>query len=414
MRDDRFTNLEKDIIRTVGRVLSSQDLSDLKDTIYKTMEQVEKVTQKTAQKVQDTCDELQKERQARPYIPKATTYYKDNTTSRRYSNRMQQSYSPSYPSTYRHLKIKGQAGSALWLALSICGIVLGTCTSLFTGIFSFLSMSTKFFSADIIPSLILTGTSIVSTVFAGMNLNKLGRYKKYLKTIGNQPMYTVKEIAAQSGFSEDRVYTDLPKLLSSVSFPFARLDDEKTCLILEKETYQQYLDLKENRRRLEAEEAERKARLAADPNAAAVEEMRKTGLEYLHKIRLVNDALPEQRISEKLDCLENICRKIFDYVEKHPNKLPQIRKLMSYYLPMTLKLVETYEQLEAHRVQSVSIEESKEEIHSALDKINLAFNNLFDRLLENERMDLSADISVLETMLSQEGLTNQTNNINSK
>ena len=417
MRDDRFTNLEKDIIRTVGRVLSSQDLSDLKDTIYGAMEQVEKVTQKTAQKVQDTCDELRKENQnntQNSYAQKASTYRNYNTSARRYSNQPQQSYSHQYPTIYRNLKIKGTTGTGLWLAFSICGIVIGACAALFTGVFSLLGMSAEFFAATTIPSLVFTGASIVSTVFAGKKLNKLGRYKKYLQAIGNQPMYTVKEIAAQSGCNEDRVYTDLPKFLSSVSFPFAKLDDEKTCLILEKETYQQYLDLKENRRKLEAEEAKRKARLAADPNAAAVEEMKKNGLEYLHKIRLVNDALPEQRISEKLDRLESICRKIFDYVEKHPNKLPQIRKLMSYYLPMTLKLVETYEQLEAHRVQSASIEESKEEIHSALDKINLAFENLFDRLLENERMDLSADISVLETMLAQEGLTNHTNNITPK
>lgn len=142
--------------------------------------------------------------------------------------------------------------------------------------------------------------------------------------------------------------------------------------------------------------------------------MKKNGMAYLQKIRLSNDALPEQNISEKLDRLENTCRKIFHYVELHPNKLPQIRKLMSYYLPMTLKLVETYEQLEKHQMTTASVEESKAEIHSALDNINLAFENLFDRLLENDRMDLSADISVLETMLAQEGLTNHTNNINSK
>lgn len=411
MRDDRFTNLERDIIRTVGRVLSSQDLSDLKNTIYGAMDQVEKVTQKTAQKVQNTCDELRRE--SKSSTQEASTYHNYNTSSRRYSNQPQQSYTRQYPSAYRNLKVKGTTGAGLWLAFSICGIVLGACSALLGSVVSWL---VGFGSAamSLIGGGIVTGASIISTVFAGKSLSKLGRFKKYLKAIGNHPMYTVKEIAAQSGCSEDRVYADLPKFLTSVTFPFAKLDDEKTCLILEKETYQQYLDLKENRRKLEAEEAERKARLAANPNAAAVEEMKKNGLEYLHKIRLVNDALPEQRISEKLDRLENICRKIFDYVEKHPNKLPQIRKLMSYYLPMTLKLVETYEQLEAHRVQSASIEESKEEIHSALDKINMAFENLFDRLLENERMDLSADISVLETMLAQEGLTDHTNNINSK
>ena len=407
MKDDRFTNLEKDIIRTVGRVLSSQEISDLKHSIYSAMDQVEKATRKTAEKLQDLGEEKPKKQtyqtyqQYQPYQQTTSSAY---SSGRRYTNQPQQSYSHNYPTPYRNLKIHGQARSGLWLALSICGIAFGVCTATL-GTVASLIIDAAMTVGSLVSGGIITALSTVSTVFAGKSLSKFSRYKKYLKALDNQPMYTVKEIAEKSSYSEEQVSKDLPKFISSVSFPFAKLDDQKTCLILEKETYQQYLDLKENHRRMEEEEAERQARIAADPNAAAVAEMKKNGIEYLHQIRMVNDALPEEAISNKLDQLEMICRKIFDYVEKHPNKLPQIRKLMSYYLPMTLKLVEAYEQLEAHRVQSASIEESKAEIHSALDKIILAFENLFDRLLENERMDLSADISVLETMLAQEGLT---------
>ena len=404
MKDDRFTNLEKDIIRTVGRVLSSQEISDLKHSIYSAMDQVEKATRKTAEKLQDLGEEKPKKQTYQQYQPYQQTTSSAYSSGRRYTNQPQQSYSHKYPTPYRNLKIHGQARSGLWLALSICGIAFGVCTATL-GTVASLIIDAAMTVGSLVSGGIITALSTVSTVFAGKSLSKFSRYKKYLKALDNQPMYTVKEIAEKSSYSEEQVSKDLPKFISSVSFPFAKLDDQKTCLILEKETYQQYLDLKENHRRMEEEEAERQARLAADPNAAAVAEMKKNGIEYLHQIRMVNDALPEEAISNKLDQLEMICRKIFDYVEKHPNKLPQIRKLMSYYLPMTLKLVEAYEQLEAHRVQSASIEESKAEIHSALDKIILAFENLFDRLLENERMDLSADISVLETMLAQEGLT---------
>lgn len=413
MKDDRFTNLEKDIIRTVGRVLSSQEMSDLKNTIYSAMDQVEKATQKTAQKLQDLGEESTKKQSYPNYQPYQQTTSTAYSSGRRYSNQAPQTYSHSYPTPYRNLKIQGKTGSALWLTFSILGIVCGASTALVGSVVSFI-IGSLLPKAALITGGLITAASVVSTVFAGKSVAKIGRYKKYLKALDHQPMYTVKEIAAKSSCTEEQVAKDLPKFVSAVSFPFAKLDDQNTCLILEKETYQQYLDLKENHRRMELEEAERQARIASDPNAAAVAEMKKNGVEYLHKIRMVNDALPEESISSKLDQLEMICRKIFDYVEKHPNKLPQIRKLMSYYLPMTLKLVEAYEQLEAHRVQSASIEESKAEIHSALDNIILAFENLFDRLLENERMDLSADISVLETMLAQEGLTDHRNNIHSK
>lgn len=414
MNDDRFTNLEKDIMRSVGRILSSQELSDLKYTIFSAIDQVEQVTQKTARTMEKAADKV--EQASHKAAEKAAnsarnSYYQPYNGGRVYSNRSQRENPPSnYGKNSSTLQIKGSVSSGLWLAFSICGIVIGASLTLLGLVFSLLGHFSSFFGG----ALLFLAASIVSTVFAGKKLGQVGRFRKYLKAIGQHPMYTVKEISSGSGIPETKVQQELPKLLSAVSFPFAKLDEERTCLILEKETYQQYLDLKETRRRLEEEENRKKARLAADPNAAAVEQMKQDGMEYLHKIRMVNDALPEQEISEKLDKLENICRKIFSYVEQHPNKLPQIRKLMCYYLPTTLKLVESYEQLESHRISTASIEESKSEIHSALDNINLAFENLFDKLLQNDLMDLSADISVLETMLAQEGLTDHDHNINAK
>ena len=78
---------------------------------------------------------------------------------------------------------------------------------------------------------------------------------------------------------------------------------------------------------------------------------------------------------------------------------------MSYYLPTTLKLVNAYRKFDEQPVQGENILSSKREIEETLDTINLAFENLFDGLFEEDAMDVSTDISVLETMLKQEGLT---------
>ncbi len=410
MKDDRFSNLEQDILRTVGRVLSSQELNELKNTIFSAVDQVEQAANKAARKMDEA---------ARTSAPNYKSYDKSNYEGgRRYSNQnasppYTNTYSKSKPAVYRNLPVKGSTGNGIWLGASICGIVFSALAVPIGIIGATVSGGLAALSAIAAP-LVGLGASITSTVFAGMSLSRIGRFKKYLKSLGSHPMYTVREIAAGSHIPEDQVYKDLPKFLKSVSLPFAKMDEEKTCLILDKDTYQQYLDLKENRRRLEAEEEAKKARLAKNPNAAAVEEMKKSGMDHLKKIRLANDALPEEDISNKLDKLEDICRRIFSYVEQHPSKLPQIRKMMSYYLPMTLKLVEAYVQLENHSIATPSVKDSKAEIHSALDKINLAFETLYGRLMENDLMDLSADISVLETMLAQEGLTDHTNNLNTR
>ena len=156
---------------------------------------------------------------------------------------------------------------------------------------------------------------------------------------------------------------------------------------------------------LQQAEAERRRKIAEEnPEAAALEEMRATGEEYIRKIRSLNDALPAQDISEKLDRLESICSQIFSYVGEHSEKLPQIRRFMSYYLPTTLKLTESYRDLEQRQISTDEVQSVKQEILETLDNINLAFQNLYKNLMQKDLMGLSADISALETMLTQEGL----------
>lgn len=130
---------------------------------------------------------------------------------------------------------------------------------------------------------------------------------------------------------EKIVVKDLKKMIRLGFFPDGHLDDEQTCLMLDYETYQYYLEAKENmKKQQEAEEA-------SEENAALAE-----GRRYIRQIREANDAIPAQDVSEKLSRLEDITTRIFDCVEQRPEKMPEIRKFMSYYLPTTLKLVNTY------------------------------------------------------------------------
>ena len=125
----------------------------------------------------------------------------------------------------------------------------------------------------------------------------------------------------------------------------------------------------------------------------------------MNQIRKVNDELPEVEISEKLDRMEKVISQIFTCVELHPEKLPEITKFLDYYMPTTLKLVQAYKNFENEPIQTDNIVSSKREIRQIVDTINEAFENLMDSLYDDMAMDISADISVLKTMLAQEGLT---------
>ena len=79
---------------------------------------------------------------------------------------------------------------------------------------------------------------------------------------------------------------------------------------------------------------------------------------------------------------------------------------MQYYLPMTVKVVTSYRDFENERVPSKQLEESKKEIRETLDKVITAFEALREKIFQEEVLDVSTDLDVLEAMMSQEGLIN--------
>ena len=98
-------------------------------------------------------------------------------------------------------------------------------------------------------------------------------------------------------------------------------------------------------------------------------------------------------------------QRIFERAASHPEIIPDLKKMMDYYLPMTVKLLNAYADMDAQPVQGETIRASKREIEQTLDTLNLAFEKLLDSVFEDTALDVSSDISVLHTLLAQEGLT---------
>lgn len=248
---------------------------------------------------------------------------------------------------------------------------------------------------------------------------RLKRFNRYLRTIQSRSYYTIKELSESNGLSKKYVLKDLRKMISLGMFPEGHIDEQETCLILNRESYNQYLELQKNLRMRNFENQE-KIKNDADlhnkqeemPKSSAAPAMEaelrnaiESGRACIRQIKEANDAIPGEEISRKLHRLEEIIEKIFNYVELHPAQLTEIQKFMDYYLPTTLKLVNTYKEFDRQSVQGENISTAKNEIEKTLDTINLAFEKLFDSLFMNAAMDVSTDISVLETLLAQEGLT---------
>lgn len=123
------------------------------------------------------------------------------------------------------------------------------------------------------------------------------------------------------------------------------------------------------------------------------------------EMRRLDDNIKDEKISRQINDLENTTQKIFDYVIVHPDKAGQISKFLNYYLPTTLKLLNTYDRMGARGVEGENISGTMQKVEDTLEMVINAFHKQLDTLFAGEAIDVSADITVMENLMKNEGLT---------
>ena len=242
-------------------------------------------------------------------------------------------------------------------------------------------------------------------VSGSRTLSWIRRFKTYRNTLGDKTYCTIEKLARSVGKSVKFVRKELQKMIDRGLFLEGHLDKEQTQLITSNETYRYF-----EQSRLQLEQRQQQEKLAleqekANPLPAGVQEVLDRGNAFIAEIRRCNDAIPGEEISAKIDRMELIVRRIFQRAKSNPEIIPDLKKMMDYYLPMTVKLLNAYAEMDAQPVQGETIRASKKEIEGTLDTLNLAFEKLLDELFADTALDISSDISVLNTLLAQEGLT---------
>lgn len=238
------------------------------------------------------------------------------------------------------------------------------------------------------------------------SIGRLERYRKYVRLLGQKTHITIEQLARHVGKPTKFVKKELPRMIDSGYFLEGHLDAEGTTLITSNETYRHYEQSRVQLQQRLQQEAQEAKRRAADPRLdPQVQQVLDRGSAYLTEIRRCNDAIPGIEISQKISRMENIIRKIIERAQSHPEIVPDLKKMMDYYLPMTVKLLNAYADMDAQPVQGETIQSSKREIEQTLDTLNLAFEKLLDNVFKETALDVSSDISVLQTLLAQEGLT---------
>lgn len=230
----------------------------------------------------------------------------------------------------------------------------------------------------------LLGAGLVLLVCGTQRNKKAKRFRKYLALIGKRESISIGSLAQAMPVSYHTACDDIQEMLDEGYIPTGYLDMASDRLILSDEGLQE---------EPEPEEEEEQPAPPEDDNA------------ILQEIRQVNDAIEDPVMSEKIDRIGEITGKILDYQKKNPNKDSQLRSFLNYYLPTTLKILKAYAQMEAQGIEGENISAAKERIEGMMDKVVEGFEKQLDKLFQDDAMDITTDVEVLERMLDKDGLS---------
>ena len=319
-------------------------------------------------------------------------------------------YSQNHPVPVTPRYLKGTSVKIGGTFLAATGAVFGLTSVIFLIITLIGSVITAF---DVVSGLIIGIFAVAFISFAVMTyvgvdmVRTVGRFRQYVSVLRDREFCDIKEIASATGRDVRKVLKDVKKMITKGWFCQGHLDEKESCLMVSEHAWNQYTALMEDMKQRKAEEqaAQKKMQEEYDRLSPEVQKIVQAGDEYVRKIKAANDAIPGEVISAKISRMELLVDRIFDRVEQNPDSVNDMRRMMDYYLPTTMKLLEAYKELDAQPVQGENIISSKKEIEDTIDTLNIAFEKLLDSLFQDTAWDVSSDISVLHTMLAQEGLT---------
>lgn len=227
-------------------------------------------------------------------------------------------------------------------------------------------------------------------LYAGtQRTKKAKRFRKYLALIGRRESISITTLAQAMPISVHKACDDLQEMLDTGILSTGYLDMSSGRLILNDE------GLREEEPAPQPEEAaEEKDTLDINDDDAV-----------LGEIRRVNDAIADEEMSRKIDRIGEITGKIFAYQKQNPGKAGQLRSFLGYYLPTTLKILNAYAQMEAQGIEGENIRSAKKRIEGMMDKVVEGFEKQLDKLFQNDAMDITTDVEVLERMLEKDGLS---------
>lgn len=226
----------------------------------------------------------------------------------------------------------------------------------------------------------------VAMLVAGQRMKRRSaRVARYLAVMGERGYISVEELCTVTGKSRKKIESDLDYMVEKgLLGTGAYLDSGRGIFFRSADAFADYANATAKKENVTPKEAN-------EGYAGA-----------LRAIRSANDRIADAVLSEKIDHLETVAGKIFREVEQHPEKQQQAATFLNYYLPTTLKLLDSYAKFEEAGIEGENLSRAQERIEETMDALIKGFDKQLDDLYRNEAMDIDSDIRVMENMLRRD------------
>lgn len=226
----------------------------------------------------------------------------------------------------------------------------------------------------------------VAMLVAGQRMKRRSaRVARYLAVMGERGYISVEELCTVTGKSRKKIEGDLDYMVEKgLLGTGAYLDSGRGIFFRSADAFADYANATAKKANVTPKEAN-------EGYAGA-----------LRAIRSANDRIADAVLSEKIDHLETVAGKIFREVEQHPEKQQQAATFLNYYLPTTLKLLDSYAKFEEAGIEGENLSRAQERIEETMDALIKGFDKQLDDLYRNEAMDIDSDIRVMENMLRRD------------
>ena len=226
---------------------------------------------------------------------------------------------------------------------------------------------------------------------------QMGQFADYADSVDYHKGLPVSMLADLTHQKPKKVHKRLQKYIRK-GWLNAWLDDKTDTLYLTAEDY---------RAAQEALAAER-ARPAPQPEQEAASETPlnlETARRFAKVLEQEQQLMQDAQGAEELAHMQKTTEAICDWLETHPESLPKARRFAEYYIPTTLKLLHTYNDVQGQKGDNA--ESIRRDIAGILHTLNQAYSNLYDNLLSDVALDVSSEIAALQGMLANDGLTGE-------